>query len=97
MTQDVRAQLTSRVALNCPLSRLTIKEAKTFVQRALGKEATDQDVAKIMEVTGGIFRGLNFIVPEIDRLKHVNKEKLRAGSITMEDIIVAAGSRLMAA
>lgn len=97
MTQDVRAQLTSRVALNCPLSRLTIKEAKTFLQRTLGKLATDENVAKIMEVTGGGFRSLTFIVPEIDRLKRVNEEKLHAGKITMDDIIVAAGSRLMAA
>lgn len=99
MTQDVRAQLTSRVAMHYPLSKLTMKEAKTLLQRALGKDATDANVAKIMEVTGGLFRSVNFIIPHIKRLQAVkdNEEKLRKGSITMENIIVAAGSRLMAA
>lgn len=99
MTQDVRAQLTSRVAMHYPLSKLTMKEAKTLLQRALGKDATDENVAKILEVTGGVFRSVDFIVPHIKRLKAMkdNEEKLAAGKITMENIIVAAGSRLMAA
>ena len=55
MTQDVRAQLTSRVAVHYELSKLTKQEAKTLLQRALGKDATDENVAKILEVTGGVF------------------------------------------
>ncbi len=97
LTQDVRAQLTSRVAMHFPLTRLTTTEAKTFLTKALGKDATDENIATIMRVTGGVFRSVNFIVPQIQRLKEIkkNKEGLAAGTRTMEQIIVSAGSRLM--
>lgn len=99
MTQDVRAQLTSRVAMHCPLSKLTLTEAKTLLKRVMGQDATDANVAKILEVTGGSFRSMKFIIPQIQRLKAMpkNAEELKGGKKTMEDIIVAAGSRLMAA
>lgn len=99
MTQDVRAQLTSRVAMHFPLSRLTTAEAKGFLTKALGKDASDENIATIMRVTGGVFRSVNFIVPQIQRLRSTknNQEKLSAGKITMENIIVSAASRLMAA
>jgi DNA transposition AAA+ family ATPase len=99
MTQDVRAQLTSRVAMHYPLSKLTAAEAKAFLTRALGKDATDANIATVLRVTGGVFRSVNFIVPQIQRLKAMkkNSEDLATGKITMEHIIISAASRLMTA
>lgn len=97
MTQDVRAQLTSRVALHFPLSKLSVQEAKTFLRRVMGKDATDENIATIMRVTGGVFRSVNFIAPRIQQLKKIKEQELRDGKVTMEQVIVTAASRLMAA
>jgi DNA transposition AAA+ family ATPase len=97
MTQDVRAQLTSRVAWHVYLSKLSLKEGKAILQRALGKDISDENVAQIMSVTGGSFRSVTFIVPEIKRLREIpdNKAALKSGSLSMSALIDNAGSRLM--
>jgi DNA transposition AAA+ family ATPase len=100
LTQDVRAQLTSRVMWHVPLAKLTVKECKTFLHRAMGaKHATDEVVAAVMTVTGGCFRSVRFMIPQIEELKRIptNEQKLRDGKLKMTDIVMAAGTRLMAA
>lgn len=95
MTEDVRAQLSSRVALHYPLAELSMAEAKGIIKRALGEETTEEMCAQIISVTGGIHRHVDMILPRINDLKERNRERLKNGEVTMSDIITAAGSRLM--
>lgn len=94
-TEDVRAQISSRVAMHYLLSELSLAEVKAIINRALGDDATDDTVAQIFNVTGGIHRHVDMIVPRIRELKELNKKKLDDGSLHMGDIIATAGSRLM--
>jgi DNA transposition AAA+ family ATPase len=95
MTEDVRAQLTSRVAMHYPLAELSSAELKALVKRALGDEATDEVIAQIATVTGGIHRHVDMMMPRILDISKRNSEKLRRGEVSMRDIINTAGSRLM--
>jgi len=69
---------------------------KGIVRRAMGGEATDEVVAQIYNVTGGIHRHVDMIVPRILDLKARNGESLSSGEVSMRDIVTVAGSRLMA-
>jgi len=95
LTEDVRAQLSSRVAVHYLLSELTKPEAKAIIQNALGDDATDEAIAQIFQITGLIHRHVDMIIPRILDLKTRNKKKLSAGKLTMREIITTAGSRLM--
>lgn len=95
LTQEVRAQLASRVAVHYLLPELTIGEVKTIVKRGLGDGATDEMIAQIHNVTGGIHRHVDMILPRILDLEARNKQKIDDGEVTMEKIISIAGSRLM--
>lgn len=95
LTEDVRAQLSSRVAMHYLLAELSLAEAKAIIQRALAEDATDEIVAQIFSITGGIHRHLDMILPRILDLKSRNEEELKAGKITLREIIMTAGSRLM--
>lgn len=97
LTEDVRAQLSSRVAMHYPLAELSVAEAKSIIRRALGHDATDDVCAQIINVTGGIHRHVDMILPRINDLKARNADKLSRGEVTMEDIINTAGRRLMTA
>lgn len=96
LTEDVRAQLSSRVAMHYPLAELAPSEVKAIVKRALGDDATDEAVSQIVNVTGGVHRHVDMIIPRINELKKRNEERLARGEITMEDIVMTAGRRLMA-
>jgi hypothetical protein len=96
MTEDVRAQISSRVAMHYLLSELSLAEAKAILKRGLGEDATDEAIAQIYRVTGGIYRHVDMIIPRIRQLKSLNQEKLASGEVKMSDIIIAAGSKLMA-
>lgn len=98
LTEDVRAQLSSRVAMHYPLLELSLNEVKGIIKRALGDDATEENIAQIMNVTGGIHRHVDMILPRINELKKHgrNSEKLAKGEITMTDLINTAGRRLMA-
>ncbi len=98
LTEDVRAQLSSRVAMHYPLAELSVAEVKAIIERALGKEATKEIISQIYNVTGGIHRHVDMILPRINELKerNNNQEKLARGEITMADIVNTAGRRLMA-
>lgn len=95
LTQDVRAQLSSRVAMHYPLMELSIEEVKTICRRALGDTATDATVAKLFNLTNGNHRHLDMVIPRVRELTNRNDAALAAGSITMEDVIEKASSRIM--
>jgi DNA transposition AAA+ family ATPase len=97
LTEDVRAQLSSRVAMHYPLAELSIKEVRAIIERALGDEATEEVIAQIFNVTGGIHRHVDMIIPRINELKNRsnNKASLEKGEITMTDIVSSAGRKLM--
>jgi len=95
LTQDVRAQISSRVAMHYPLAELSLPEVKSICKRALGDDATDDNISKIMNVTSGIHRHVDMIFPRINELKKRNAEKLATGQVSMVDIIETAGRRLM--
>lgn len=96
LTEEVREQLSSRIALYYLLAELTVPEAKAIIKRGLGAEATDELVAQIITITGGIHRHVDMIIPRILDLRDKNSGKLAAGAVTMEQIVRAAGSRMMA-
>jgi DNA transposition AAA+ family ATPase len=99
LTEDVRAQLSSRVALHYPLAELQPEEVNKIVRRVLGDEATDEDIAQLYNVTGGIHRHIDQILPRVLELKNrkSNKERLAKGELTLLKIIEAAGTKLMIA
>src|SRR5205085_7602040 len=87
LTEDVRAQLSSRVAMHYPLAELSLSEVTAIVVRALGAEATDEVIAKIYNVTGGVHRPVDMIIPRINDLKsrkHV-QEKLQREEVTLTE------------
>lgn len=94
-TEDVRAQISSRVAMHYLLSELSLPEVKGIIKRALRDDATDDTVAQIFNITGGIHRHVDMIVPRIFELRELNKKKLKEGTLRLSDIIATAGSRLM--
>lgn len=96
LTEDVRAQLSSRVAMHYPLAELTLGQVKAIVARALGGDATEEAVSQVFTVTGGIHRHVDMILPRINELKARNRERLERGEVTMADIIMTAERRLMA-
>jgi DNA transposition AAA+ family ATPase len=96
LTEDVRAQLSSRVAMHYPLAELKLGEAKEIIKRALGADATEEAIAKIFSVTGGVHRHVDMIIPRINELKKINEKRIASGEFSMDDIIDVAGRRLMA-
>lgn len=95
ITEGVRAQIASRIAVHYLLAELSLPQAKAIIKRALGTEATDEAVALICNITSGIHRHVDMIMPRILELKEIYKDKLAAGEMTILDIIRIAGSRLM--
>lgn len=95
LTEDVRAQLSSRVAMHYPLRELSQAEVKAIIKRAFGKHATDEVIAKIYTVTSGIHRHVDMIIPRVNELATRNEEQLEKGEVTMLDIVETAGRRLM--
>ncbi len=95
LTQDVRAQLSSRVAWHCPLMELSIEEVKTICKRALGDNATDEAVKNLFNLTNGNHRHLDMIVPRVRELAQRNADALLNGTVSMKNIIDKASSRIM--
>ena len=95
LTEDVREQLASRVAIYYLLSELAPAEAKAIVQRGLRDDATDEVVAQILTITGGVHRQVDLIIPRILDLKERNRRKLADGGVTMREIVAAAGTKIM--
>ena len=88
--------MSSRIAINYLLAEPTLPEAKAIIKCGLGEEATDEMVAQVIIITGGIHRHVDRIIPRILDLRKKNQAKLEAGTVTMEQIIRVAVSRMMA-
>ena len=97
MTEDVRAQLTSRIAVHYLLAELQLDEVKAIVENKLGEQATNEIIAQIYNITGGIYRNLDMIIARITDLQNKNIALLDSGELNMSKIVSIAGSRLMLA
>lgn len=95
LNEDVRAQLSSRVAWHYQLFELSLAEAKAIIQRALGVAATDEVVSQILTATNGIYRHVDMMLPRILELVDRNKQELATGQTTMQRIVATATQRLM--
>ncbi len=96
LTEEVREQLSSRVALHYLLPELSLSEAKAIISQAMSEEATDEVVAQIYSLTGGIHRHVDMILPRIRHLAGLNEKALADGEVKMSQLVSLAGSRLMA-
>jgi hypothetical protein len=94
VTEDARAQISSRVTMFYHLSGLSEEEARIILQRWLGEDATDEAVSLIYKGTGGVFRYIETGIHNILQLKALNTEALASGEMTMLDLIRIALSRL---
>lgn len=97
MTQDVRAQLTSRVAWHCPFVELDISEVKSIVTAMLGKRANTAVIEQIHNITGGNHRHLNMMMPRLTGIVRKNEQKIDDGSYLLEEIVAEAGMKLLVA
>lgn len=104
MTQDVRAQLSSRVAMHYPLDGLDLAQVKAIVERSLGKAATADAVRAVYNAVGGTaehatanYRSLEFLLRRVTKMVKLNADKIDRGELSIEQIISTAGSRLMVA
>lgn len=95
MTEDVRVQLSSRVAMHYPLMELSIEEVKTIVIHVLGERATPSVIGHIHQSTGGNHRHLDMIMPRLVQMIERNETALNNGTVLMEQLIDKAASRLM--
>jgi DNA transposition AAA+ family ATPase len=95
LTEDVRKQLSRRVALHYPLEPLTADELKTLIKRALGDAASDEVIAEIGRETGGLFGYVDAMLPRTLELMKTHAADLDAGRITMTQIIHKAAAKLM--
>jgi DNA transposition AAA+ family ATPase len=96
LTEDVRAQLSSRIAMHYPLGGLVLGEAKAIIQRELGKYGNDdEDIAQIYNIAGGLMRRtINLLKNLLDSIA-LNREELEAGKVTLKELIAKAGSKLL--
>jgi DNA transposition AAA+ family ATPase len=94
-TDEVRVQLSSRIAFHFLLPELTVEEIKGIVQKALGADATDAVIAQIYNITGGIHRHVDMLIKRVIHLTETNQKRLRAGEVNMKNIVTTAGSRLI--
>lgn len=105
--EDIKAQLSSRVALFVPLKGLSIDEVKPVVQETLGEYATSELIAAVFNAissnrrtdTGSYkvasFRNLSFLLPRLSASIEKNKEALERGDIKPQDLVRSAMNRLM--
>ena len=95
MTEDVREQLSSRIALHYMLSELSPAEAKALIEKILTEEATEQNIGLVYKLTGGRFRNLEFFQPRYVELRELNNEQLKHGEVQTREIIKMAAARLI--
>lgn len=78
VTQDIRAQVSSRVAMHYPLSTLTKKEVKTIVRQLLGDRFTDKAINEIAQATQSNFRALAMAVPRLREFYDRHRSEIEA-------------------
>lgn len=94
LTEDVRVQLSSRVAWHCPFVELSVEEVKSIITGVLGKYATPRVVKQILDLTNGNHRHLEMILPRVATVFNRNDELL-SDDIQMETLVQKAAGRLM--
>ena len=97
LTEDVRAQLTSRVAWHCPFVSLEIAEVKAIVTQMLGAKATTDIVEQIFNLTGGNHRHLTTVLPRVAGTLRANEKEIENGTFQIEEVIAQAGRKLLVA
>jgi len=97
LTEDVRVQLSSRVAMHYPLEGLTIEEVRSIVKRVLGKEATEEVMAAVWKATAGEHRRVDMVLPRVLEIAERKRAELRAGTMSMTQVVQLAASRMMTA
>lgn len=95
LTESVRAQLASRVAWHYLLPELSLAETRAIVEYALSADATDDIVAHIFNLTGGVYRHVDKGIPRILQLKSRNEKRIERGEVSLKDLITAALSKLI--
>ena len=91
----MRRQLSSRIALHYLLPELEQAETRAILQSALGPDVTEEVIAMIHSVTGGVFRSVDMMIPRLLELRQRNEKKLAEGSVKMQDLVNTAARRLM--
>jgi DNA transposition AAA+ family ATPase len=94
LTEDVRVQLSSRVAMHYPLMELSVDEVKTIVSKVLGPRATEKVIMHIYNATLGNHRHIDFIMPRLMKSIRKNNANLEAGDISIEELVDQAAGRL---
>jgi len=56
---------------------------------------TEEAITLIHNVTGGIFRGVDMMIPRLLEPRRRNEKKLAEGGVKMHDLIKTAAGRLM--
>lgn len=95
LTEDVRRQLSSRIAMNYQLQGLSLDEVKTIVMNALGDRATDAAIKEIYKQTRGNHRHLDMVMPRLTQTIEKNSEALEAGDLSIEELVDTATKKLM--
>src|SRR5438045_1843046 len=87
LAEGVRAQLSSRVAWHYLLPELIVAEIKATVGRALGVNATDEVASRILNLTCGIYRHVDMLIPRVLELMKHHNEKFESKEALMKDLI----------
>jgi hypothetical protein len=77
------------------LSGFLLAEAKAFLQLGLGKYATDEAVAQIYNITGGLPRYMETLVKNLLDSIARNLNELELGEVSLSELIARAGSKLI--
>jgi DNA transposition AAA+ family ATPase len=96
LTEDVRVQLSSRIAMHYPLMELSLDEVRTIVTRVLGDaRATNEVIAQIHNATLGNHRHLDMIMPRIAQAIDKNADRLDEGKVKVDQLVERAARKLM--
>jgi hypothetical protein len=95
LTEDVRGQLNSRIALHYLLPELEQAETRAILQKALGPDVTEDVIILIHSVTGGVFRSVDTMILRLLELRQRNEKKLADRRVKMQDLVKTAARRLM--
>lgn len=99
LTEDVRTQLSSRIAWHCEFLGLHLDEVKSILVEMLGEFATTAVVKQIFTLTGGKLdangqtnvgsnhRQLEMLIPRVLAITEKRKDELHRNEITMENLI----------
>jgi DNA transposition AAA+ family ATPase len=97
MTEDVRAQLTSRVAWHSLLDELSEEEVINLASKILGKFAKPELITKIWEITQGNHRHLEYLLPRVAGIVKMNEAEIESGEFTSDELVEKAGQKLLIA